>query len=435
LDDPELFKAFFAVIQHLNAEGLLLAYHDRSDGGLLATLCEMAFAGRMGLEIRLDELGGEPVKALFNEELGAVIQVRRDDAGLVLERLEVMGLASCSHNIGRAVHHNQAMVLNWRDQELIRAERGELQRLWSETSYRMQALRDNPDCARQQFEALVDDTDPGLHAELSFDPEENVCIPFVNLARPKMAILREQGVNGHVEMAAAFDAAGFDCRDVHMSDLASGAVRLADFTGLAACGGFSYGDVLGAGGGWARSILFNERLRQEFAAFFQRPETFGLGVCNGCQMLSQIQELIPGAAHWPRFLRNHSEQFEARVTLVRVETSPSILLQGMEGSRMPVVVAHGEGRAAFAPESPPQAAHVSLRYVDGHGQATERFPYNPNGSPEGVTGVTTDDGRFTILMPHPERCFRSLQNSWRSPHWGEYGPWMRMFRNARIWVG
>jgi phosphoribosylformylglycinamidine synthase len=322
------------------------------------------------------------------------------------------------------------------------ASRAELQTTWSEVSYRMQALRDNPDCARQQFERIADDSDPGLHAELSFDVNADVTAAFVSARRPKVAILREQGVNGHVEMAAAFDRAGFAGIDVHMSDIIAGRVSLADFTGLVACGGFSYGDVLGAGGGWAKSILFNARARDEFAAFFNRADTFGLGVCNGCQMLSGLKDMIPGAEHWPRFLRNTSEQFEARVAMVEVQPSASIFFKDMVGSKLPVVVAHGEGRAVFAfdpqavfdPQAAVDAGAVALCYIDNYGAKTTAFPANPNGSPLGITGLTTADGRFTIMMPHPERCFRTLQNSWHPDNWGDYGAWMRMFRNARLWA-
>jgi phosphoribosylformylglycinamidine synthase len=322
------------------------------------------------------------------------------------------------------------------DELIYSATRAYLQTIWSEVSYRMQALRDNPDCAKQQFDRLADDNDPGLHVKLGFDVHNDVAAPFLALTRPKIAILREQGVNGHVEMAAAFDRAGFTSVDVHLSDIIHGRVSLQDFTGLAACGGFSYGDVLGAGGGWAKSILFNARARDEFSAFFQRTDTFGLGVCNGCQMLSGLKDIIIGAEHWPRFMRNTSEQFEARVAMVEVQKSPSILFAGMEGSRMPVSIAHGEGRAVFSvdPQVAFDAQAVTLCYVDNYGSLTTDFPANPNGSPFGITGLTTSDGRFTIMMPHPERCFRTVQNSWHPDDWHEYGVWMRLFRNARVWT-
>ncbi|MCD2451347.1 phosphoribosylformylglycinamidine synthase [Methylicorpusculum oleiharenae] len=436
LDDAGLFKAFFYVIQQLNQQDRLLAYHDRSDGGLLAAVAEMMFAGRLGVNLNISALGPDVLAALFNEELGAVVQVRKQDCETVLAQLSEAGLGACSHKIGE-IATSQTLVIFDGVQTVFSATRAELQTTWSEVSYRMQSLRDNPDCAVQQFERIRDDWDPGLNAVLTFDANENVCAPFINAARPKVAILREQGVNGHVEMAAAFDRAGFTAIDVHMSDIIHGRVSLKDFTGLAACGGFSYGDVLGAGGGWAKSILFNTRAREAFSAFFQRQDTFGLGVCNGCQMMSGLQKIIPGAEHWPRFMRNDSEQFEARVALVEVQESPSILFAGMAGSRMPVVIAHGEGRAEFNidPAVALEAGAVSLCYVDNEGELTTEFPANPNGSPFGITGLTTRDGRFTIMMPHPERCFRTMQNSWHPGDWGEYGPWMRLFRNARVWVG
>ncbi|MBS1213040.1 MAG: phosphoribosylformyl-glycineamide synthetase, partial [Proteobacteria bacterium] len=437
LDDPSAFKAFFATLQSLNEKGLLLAYHDRSDGGLWATICEMAFAARCGVEISLDRLGDDPFAALFNEELGAVVQVAEDRAGEVVEAFAAAGLGACTHLIG-APRADQRIAVTRQGAVWHSSSRVTLQRIWSETSYRMQALRDNPDCAASEFDALSDEADPGLHVSVSFNVEEDVAAPFViGRARPRVAILREQGVNGHVEMAAAFDRAGFASIDVHMSDIMEGRVTLTDFVGMAACGGFSYGDVLGAGGGWAKSILFNLRAREQFEGFFRRSDTFGLGVCNGCQMMAYLRDLIPGAGHWPHFARNTSEQFEARVAMVEVLESPSIFLAGMGGSRIPVVVAHGEGRAEFREDVRGVLDRnlVSLRYVDHYGRATEAFPRNPNGSPQGITGLTTPDGRFTIMMPHPERCFRTVQNSWHPGVWGEYGPWMRMFRNARVWVG
>ncbi len=442
LDDLDHFKAFFDAIQNLNAEDKLLAYHDRSDGGLLATLAEMLFAGRQGVDLSLDSLFADDkagrqqaiLAALFNEELGAVIQVKQTDVAAVLERLKTAGLAQNTHVIGQVTAKQQ---LNIRVQgELIySAERASLQKIWSEVSYRMQALRDNPDCAQQQFERLSDDQDPGLSATLSFDPSENISLAFDQALRPKVAILREQGVNGHVEMAAAFDRAGFTAIDVHMSDIIHARVTLDDFVGLVACGGFSYGDVLGAGGGWAKSILFNAKARAQFSAFFQREDTFALGVCNGCQMMSGLKEIIPGAEHWPAFKRNISEQFEARVAMVSIQPSPSIFMAGMAGSVLPVVIAHGEGRAEFEHELDAEKAQVALSYVDNYGETTTDFPANPNGSPLGITGLTNTDGRFTIMMPHPERCFRTIQNSWSPDDWKEDGAWLRMFRNARVWVG
>lgn len=438
LDQVNLFKGFFDALQTLNSHDYVLAYHDRSDGGLLATIAEMLFASRLGITLTLDDLGGEVLPALFNEELGAVIQVKQVDCEAVQMILADFGLTDVSHIVGE-LNQTQTLNITLDGQVVYSAPRAELQQCWSELSYRMQALRDNPDCARQQFERIADDNDTGLFAQLTFDPNEHI-VSHLQSYRPKVAILREQGVNGHVEMAAAFDRAGFNSVDVHMSDIISGRVALSEFKGLVACGGFSYGDVLGAGGGWAKSILFNQRAREAFAAFFQREDTFGLGVCNGCQMFSGLKELIPGSEHWPAFKRNVSEQFEARVALVKIQHSPSILFTGMAGSVIPVAVAHGEGRAEFSngnegADAALQAGVVSAQYVDNAGEVTTGFPANPNGSPLGITSLTTQDGRFTIMMPHPERCFRTLQNSWHPDEWQTYGAWMRMFRNARAWVG
>ena len=436
MDDPELFKAFFSAIQSLNQEGLLLAYHDRSDGGLWATVCEMAFAARTGVEIDVEALGEDLLAALFSEELGSVVQVREGQLGIVMGRLQAAGLGQALRVIGKP-RDDRRIVISRQGEEWYGESRAELQKIWAETSYRMQALRDNPDCALAQFQSVLDDDDTGLHSRLSFDAKDDIAAPYIRRAKPRVAILREQGVNGHMEMAAAFDRAGFTSVDVHMSDIMEGRVSLKDFKGIAACGGFSYGDVLGAGGGWAKSILFNPRARDEFAAFFSREECFGLGVCNGCQMMAHLRELIPGAAHWPRFERNLSEQFEARVVMVEILSSPSIFLSGMAGSSLPVVVAHGEGRAEFQldPQLVLDEGLPVLRYIDHYGLASEAFPFNPNGSPLGITGLTNEDGRFTIMMPHPERCFRTVQNSWHPADWSEYGPWMRMFLNARVWVG
>ncbi|MFW3613618.1 phosphoribosylformylglycinamidine synthase [Billgrantia antri] len=440
LDDPEDLKAFFAVIQGLNADGKLLAYHDRSDGGLLVTLLEMAFAAHAGLEIKLDWLIDEPtqaVDALFAEELGAVIQVNRQFTEEVLAQFAAAGIETCGV-IARPRYDDQVRVTLF-EEPLLETTRLLAQRTWAETSYRMQALRDNPDCAKDEFDGLLDGRDPGLSASATFEVDEDVAAPFVNTARPAVAILREQGVNGHLEMAWAFDHAGFEAVDVHMSDILEGRVSLEAFKGLVACGGFSYGDVLGAGGGWAKSVLFNPRAGEQFAAFFARKDSFGLGVCNGCQMFAQLKELIPGAENWPRFVRNESEQFEARVAMVQVEQSPSILLSGMQGSRLPIAVAHGEGRAEFRDSahlrSMQGSAQVALRYVDNYGQVTTHYPANPNGSPSGITGLTTPDGRVTIMMPHPERVVRVVTNSWRPAEWTRDGAWMRLFRNARVWVG
>ncbi|MFC1750092.1 phosphoribosylformylglycinamidine synthase [Pseudomonadota bacterium] len=439
VDDSNALKSFFNVMQDLNEQGLITAYHDRSDGGLMAAVAEMAFAGHAGVTIKLDALGDDKVAALFNEELGAVIQVRNDALDKVLAALHKAGLGNYSHVIGSINDDDVIEVLN--GGELILSEsRIELQRAWTETSYKMQSIRDNSDCAQQEFDRLLDEEDPGIQPELTFDQNEDIAAPMIATGvRPRMAVLREQGVNGQIEMAAAFDRAGFDSIDVHMSDIISGRVSLKDFNGLVACGGFSYGDVLGAGEGWAKSVLFNPRARDEFSVFFQRDDSFSLGICNGCQMMSNLHELIPGTELWPHFVRNVSEQFEARFSMVEVTKSPSIFLQGMEGSRLPVAVAHGEGRAEFAAANGAQAALdagvVGLRYVDNHGAATEGYPANPNGSPLGVTGLTNNDGRFTIMMPHPERVFRAVQYSSRPAEWTEDGPWMRMFRNARKWLG
>ena len=439
VDDPRVLKLFFAMIQALNELGLVLAYHDRSDGGLLATVCEMAFAGRTGVHLDTTELGADATAALFSEELGAVLQIPSAQREGILGALKKSGLLRYARPIGRLSDDDHITVTR-RGRVLMRDTRVNFQRAWAETSYRLQALRDNPACAQQEYDAICDIADPGLHAQLSFDPAHDVAAPFVGRgARPKVAILREQGVNGQVEMAAAFDRAGFAAIDVTMSDLIDGRAVLKDFAGLAACGGFSFGDVLGAGEGWAKSILFNAKLRDAFAAFFARGDSFALGICNGCQMLAALAELIPGAAHWPRFVRNESEQFEARVSLVEVPASPSLFMAGMAGSRLPIAVAHGEGRARFADDAALAAADgaglIALRFVDNHGCVTTRYPANPNGSPRGIAGVTTPDGRVTALMPHPERVFRAVCNSWRPADWHEDGGWLRLFRNARAFVG
>ena len=431
LDDPEMLRRCFDALQELNRDGLVLASHDRSDGGLIVTLLEMAFAGRCGLDVGIDALDADALAALFSEELGLVLQVRHSDCDDVLKCLEDAGLGHHSHVLG-TTREDEKIVIFQGNRVLLERQRNDLQQIWSETSLQMQLLRDNPECAREEFQGIAAN-DPGLSAHPSFDPEDDIAAPFLEISRPRMAILREQGVNGQQEMAYAFHKAGFEAVDVHMSDILNGSVTLDDFRGLAACGGFSYGDVLGAGEGWAKSILFHARARDQFQAFFERENTFSLGVCNGCQMLSNIKELISGAAHWPHFVRNRSEQFEARVAMVEVVDSPSLLLQGMQGSRMPIVVAHGEGRAEYRGDSQPGKG-VSLRYIDNHGDVTMNYPANPNGSPEGVTGLTTEDGRVTIMMPHPERVIRTVQNSWHPDGWGEDSPWMRLFRNARVWV-
>ena len=459
VDSPEDLKAFFAAIQRLNGEGKLLAYHDRSDGGLFATLVEMAFAGRAGVSVNLDILTMEgehasdwgdaknwaaqvgerrnemTLRALFSEELGAVIQVREEDKRQVMNVLRELNLGACSHIIGKV--NDRGVVEFTRDAKVIYNEkRSSLHRLWSETSWRIARLRDNPACADQEYDRLLDETDPGLSPKLSFDPSEDVAAPFIATGvRPRVAILREQGVNSHIETAWAMHRAGFNAVDVHMSDLIAGRARLDDFHGVIAVGGFSYGDVLGAGEGWAKTILFNEQLAEQFARFFARQDTFGLGVCNGCQMLANLKPIIPGAHAWPKFTRNKSEQFEARFGMVEVLDSPSIFFAGMAGTQAPLAIAHGEGFADFSQTGDLSQVVQSLRYVDNRGQATEQYPFNPNGSPGGLTAVTTPDGRFTAMMPHAERVFRTVVHSWAPEGWGEDGPWMRMFRNARKWVG
>ncbi|MCD0246742.1 phosphoribosylformylglycinamidine synthase [Xanthomonas melonis] len=435
LDDAQRLRSFFELIRDARQSGLLLAYHDRSDGGAFAALCEMAFASRQGLDITLDAWGEDAFRSLFNEELGAVVQIASEDRAAFADLVERHALTECAQRIARPTGtprvrvSGQGRVLSeWRWEELFDA--------WWSVTHAMQKLRDNPDSADEERALARDFKAPGLRPTLSFDPSEDVAAPFVATgARPKVAILREQGVNGQIEMAYNFERAGFRAFDVHMSDLIAGRVDLAQFSGFAACGGFSYGDVLGAGRGWATSILERSALRDAFAAFFARSDTFALGVCNGCQMLSQLKDIIPGAEHWPRFLRNRSEQFEARTALLEVVESPSIFLRGMAGSRIPVAVAHGEGRAEFDTAVDQAAARVALRYIDGDGVVASRYPLNPNGSPDGITGLTSADGRATILMPHPERTPRTVNLSWHPAEWGEEAPWLRMFRNARVWCG
>ena len=434
LDDATQLAAFFAAIQALVAEGRLLAYHDIGDGGLVATLCEMAFASRCGLDIALDAVPGDPLAMLFAEEPGAVVQVRATERAAVAGRIAAAGLAV--HAIGAPAPHDR-ITIGAHGETVLDEKRIDLHRAWSATTHELQRLRDNPESVDQEYSRILDAADPGLLPVLAFDPAEDIAAPFIaSGSRPPIAILREQGVNGHVEMAAAFDRAGFAAIDVHMTDVLSGRRSLADFRAFVACGGFSYGDVLGAGEGWAKSILFNARARDDFAAFFARDDTFALGVCNGCQMMSNLSELIPGTAHWPHFVRNKSEQFEARFVLLEVQRSPSLFFRGMEGSRIPVATAHGEGYAEFRDAAQRTAAQplVALRFADHRGQPTEAYPCNANGSPDGVTGLTTADGRYTILMPHPERVFRTVQMSWHPDDWGEDSPWMRMFRNARAWL-
>lgn len=428
---PEHLKSFFDIIQKLNRDGKILAYHDRSDGGLLATLAEMMFAGRRGIEIDMTTLPGDTLAKLFNEELGAVIQVKSVDVEVVMNAIKA-ALGECVYQVGSLLA-TQELVIKDNKTEIYRNTRAQLEQWWTETSYGVQTLRDNATTALQEFETIVDNDDPGMIVRTTFE------LQSVSYAtRPKIAIFREQGVNGQIEMAAAFDKAGFTGIDVHMQDLLDGSVQLADFVGLAVCGGFSYGDVLGAGEGWAKSILFNDSLRTQFSDFFARPDTFTLGVCNGCQMLAALKELIPGTELWPRFLKNTSEQFEARLVNVRINESPSILFKDMAGSVLPVPVAHGEGRAVFSsPEAEASAVSERLvpwQYVDGDMQPTEVYPRNPNGSSQGIAALTTPDGRVTIVMPHPERVFLTERLSWHPDGWGEYSPWLKMFQNARAWV-
>jgi phosphoribosylformylglycinamidine synthase len=435
VDDARHLQSFFGVVQTLHASDKLLAYHDRADGGLFAALAEIAFASRCGLAVALDALPGTSLESLFNEELGVVLQANETDENEIIAAFNAAGLRC--EPIGTPTSDGRIRIE--RDGKVVFDEsRIELHRAWSRTSHAMQRLRDNPESADQEFERLLDAGDPGLTPRLTFDPTDNIAAPYIAKgARPKLAVLREQGVNGQVEMAAAFDRAGFAAFDLHMSDIISGRAALDDYSGIVACGGFSYGDVLGAGEGWAKSILFNARAREQFAAFFARGDSFALGVCNGCQMMSNLRQLIPGASSWPHFVRNRSEQFEARLVMLEVQASPSFFFAGMDGSCIPVALAHGEGYAEFETDTQLEAAAAltTLRFVDNQNAVTERYPFNPNGSPRGIAGLTTPDGRVSILMPHPERVFRTVQMSWHPGAWQEDSPWMRMFRNARVWVG
>ncbi len=434
LDDPGLLKGLFAAVQELNARDMLLAYHDRSDGGLLATVAEMIFASRLGATLTLDGSRVELLKRLFSEEVGVVVQVAKSklpQVQMVLDRngvkADAIGLVDDSGRL--VVRGDKGPVLN--------LDRPTMQRAWSGMSHQIQALRDNPTTAKEEFDRILDDKDPGLNVVLSFDPQEDIVRPLRAAAKPRVAILREQGVNSQNEMAAAFINAGFATVDVHMSDLLEGRDTLDAYQGLVACGGFSFGDVLGAGGGWAKSVLYHSRTRDQFAAFFERNDTFALGVCNGCQMMSHLKDIIPGAGHWPRFLRNKSEQFEARLSLVEILESPSLFLEGMAGSRLPIATSHGEGRAEFADDTARYTSSytVAMRYVDNYGEVADAYPANPNGSVDGICGLSSDDGRVTIMMPHPERVALTRQNSWHPDDWGEDGPWLRMFRNARVALG
>ncbi|MGI9307746.1 MAG: phosphoribosylformylglycinamidine synthase, partial [Gammaproteobacteria bacterium] len=437
VDDVGLLRRFVEAVIELRQAGLLRAYHDRSDGGIYATLCEMAFASRCGLDISLPACE-DAAAALFSEELGAVVQIRDADRAAAQDIFSRHALGELVHRLGTVT--TGASISIKAGAETLCANRVDLNLLWSTVTYRMQELRDNPESAGLAYLNIRDVDDPGLNASLSFDPAEDIAVPYMKTGiRPKVAILREQGVNSHAEMAAAFHRAGFNPVDVHMSDLLGGTSDLEAFKGLIACGGFSYGDVLGAGGGWAKSILFNSKARDQFETFFNRADSFALGVCNGCQMFADLADIIPGTAHWPRFVRNTSEQFEARLSLVEVGESASVLLSGMQGSRMPIVSSHGEGRAEFAGNGDLAActdnAQVCIRYVDNYGKPTDRYPANPNGSPGGLAGVCSVDGRITAFMPHPERVARTVQHSWHPDEWSEDGPWLRMFRNARVWVG
>ena len=435
IDNPEALVGFFNCMQSLLEQGDVLAYHDRSDGGLLATLAEMSFAGHVGINVSLDALDDNWMAALFNEELGAVIQVRAEQADSIIQQFASAGVDS--HRIGQ-LNDRDTLEIKRDNQVLFTQTRANLQRSWAETSYHVAALRDNADSVAEEFER-ISYADQGLSAELTFDPAEDISAPYIKSGvKPKVAIVREQGVNSQLEMAAAFDRAGFTAVDVHMSDLLAGRSSLQDMTGMVACGGFSYGDVLGAGEGWAKTVLFNAQIRDQFEAFFHRSGTFSLGVCNGCQMLSNLKPLIPGAQLWPRFVRNLSEQFEARFSLVRIDESPSIFLKGMAGTHMPIAVSHGEGRAEFASAQAlaqlQQSDQIAMRFLENDLSVASRYPANPNGSPDGITGVTSDDGRATLMMPHPERVFRTVQNSWHPDNWGEDSGWMRIFRNARTFI-
>ena len=441
VDDSNRLAAFFRAMQDLQRDGRILAYHDRSDGGLVVCALEMAFAGRCGLDIDLAELGvgdeADALAPLFSEELGAVLQVATDDVDIVRRRLEAAGLGLFVHDLGTP-RPQRRIVVRSADRVLLEADAATLQRRWAETSYRMQRLRDDPDCADEEF-AQIDAPDPGMRAALTFSTDDDVAAPFINRgARPRVAVVREQGVNSHLEMAAVFERAGFDPVDVHMSDLLEHRRTLENFQVLAACGGFSYGDVLGGGGGWAKSILYHPEIRDAFSAFFAA-DTLSLGVCNGCQMFAQLKSLIPGAAHWPRFVRNRSEQFEGRTSLVRINAVASPWLDGMAGSVLPIAVAHGEGRAEFDSSKDVAtlfgANNVALQFVDSHMRVAASYPANPNGSVDGIAGIANIGGRVLAVMPHPERVFRTVNNSWRPETWGEDGPWVRLFRNARVALG
>jgi phosphoribosylformylglycinamidine synthase len=469
LDAPENLVNLVKVINLLRSQGKILAYHDRSDGGLLSTVAEMCFAGQVGVALNLDMLVTEgdgisdsraeygdaknwaqqvsarreelTLKALFNEELGVVIQIETQNRSEVMQALREHSLSKYSHVVGKtrpahsAIDKGVGALSIWRDaKEVFTAKIEDLHQVWDSVSWKICQQRDNAVCADMEHAGVGKLNNPGLHVSLSFKPEDNVAAPWLNLAKPRVAILREQGVNSHVEMAYAFAQAGFESHDVHMTDLQTGRASLKDFQGLVACGGFSYGDTLGAGIGWARSITFNPLLSDEFKAYFSRSDTFGLGVCNGCQMFAELADIIPGAQNWPRFTTNQSERFEARLSMVEVLPSPSLFFQDMAGSRMPIAVAHGEGFANFKFRGNSQLALAAMRYVDNTGAVTQNYPANPNGSPAGLTAVTTPDGRFTAMMPHPERVFRNVQMSYTPEDISAFSPWLRMWQNARRWV-
>lgn len=436
-EDPAMLARFMGAVRTLAAEGAIVAYHDRADGGLASTAAEMMFASRLGMTLDLTSLtkDADLFAALFNEELGALMQVPADKVDRVVEVMREAGLTSICHFVGE-VTNDDTLTIKANDTEVAKLTRVDLQKAWTEVSWQIARGRDNPACADSEFARIERAEDTGLFAKTTFNVDEDIVAPMINTgARPKLAVLREQGVNSQTEMAAAFTRAGFDAYDVHMTDLLTGRADLAEFVGLACAGGFSYGDVLGAGGGWAKTILHNDRMIEMFRTFFNREDTFGLGICNGCQMMSRLRDLIPGANHWPDFVRNNSEQFEARLVNVEILESPSIFFQDMAGSVMPIVNSHGEGRVQFLRPEDAALVKMAARYVDPAGAATEVYPYNPNGSKGGLTSVTTDDGRFTIMMPHPERSHRAQQLSWHPAEWTDASGWMRMFRNARRWVG
>jgi phosphoribosylformylglycinamidine synthase len=426
LDDSALFKRFFTVINQLNKDSLISAYHDRSDGGAITTLLEMAFTSHCGLDIDTTD---DEISDLFNEELGCVIQVTANNKPAMMSALSTAGLSDCVRTIA-TINNSDSIQISSNGKNIYQKSRAELHSLWSSTSYQIAKLRDNPECAQQEFDAIIQSTN-GIKTDLSFNLDQSIVTPYIKTnVKPKIAILREQGVNGQVEMGAAFNQAEFEAIDVHMSDVLSGRISLTDFKGLVACGGFSYGDVLGAGRGWAGSILYNARAKDEFEAFFNRDDSFALGVCNGCQMISNLSEIIPGAQNWPSFNRNVSEQFEARFSSVKIGKTNSIFLNDMQDSIMPIAIAHGEGKAIFTGNS----NNIALQYVDHQGDITQSYPHNPNGSDFATAGVTNDSGRVTIMMPHPERVFRAVQHSHHPKDWNERSPWMRMFENARAWV-